>query len=250
MAKAKRTSKKSRRVKKALPRKVAKALHNVRFPDESSSYRSARNRLLNAEIALRRETERVAALRRKLPAGGVVPVDYTFDELGSDGAPRQVRMSELFGDKDTLVLYSYMYSPSMEKPCPSCTSILDALDGSSPHITQRVNLAVVAKSPIARIHEVARSRGWTNLRLLSSTGTTYNQDYHGENAEGSQTPALNVFVRRNGKVHHVYCTELMFAPADKGQNPRHVDSIWPLWNMFDFTPDGRGASWQPKLSYG
>ena len=249
MAKAKRISKKFRRVTKASPRKAAKALHNVRFPNESAAYRSARNRLLEAEIALRRDTERVAALRRKLPAGGSVPVDYTFQELGSDGAARPVHLSELFGDKDTLVLYSYMYSPSMEKPCPSCTSILDALDGSSIHIAQRVNLAVVAKSPIMRIHEIARSRGWTNLRLLSSGDTTYNHDYQGENAEGAQRPALNVFVRRNGKIHHIYCTELMFAPTDKGQNPRHVDSIWPLWNMFDFTPEGRGATWQPKLSY-
>lgn len=250
MARAKRKSRKSGRVKKASLRKAAKALHNVRFPNESVAYRSARNRLLNAEIALRRETERVAALRRKLPAGGVVPVDYTFEELGSDGAAERVHLSELFGDKDTLVLYSYMYSPSMEKPCPSCTSILDALDRSNVHITQRVSLAVVAKSPIARIHEVARSRGWTGLRLLSSAGTTYNHDYQGESADGSQRPALNVFVRRNGKVHHIYCTELMFAPSDKDQNPRHVNSIWPLWNMFDFTPDGRGTTWQPKLSYG
>lgn len=250
MAKAKRKSSKSRRVKKAVRRKGPKALHSVRFPNESATYRSARNRLLDAEIALRREIERVAALRRKLPVGGTLPVDYTFEELGSNGVPQRVSLSELFGDKDTLVLYSYMYSPSMEKPCPSCTSILDALDGSSIHITQRVGFAVIAKSPILRIHEVARSRGWTGLRLLSSAGTTYNQDYHGENAEGSQRPALNVFVRRNGKVHHIYCTELMFAPADKGQSPRHVDSIWPLWNMFDFTPDGRGATWQPKLTYG
>ena len=249
MAKANRTSKK-RRVKKASSRKAAKALHDVRFPNESGAYRAARNRLLNAEITLRREIERVAALRRKLPAGGAVPVDYAFEELGRDGAPRQVHLSELFGDTDTLVLYSYMYSPSMEKPCPSCTSILDALDGSSVHITQRVSLAVIAKSPIARIREFARARGWTGLRLLSSAGTTYNQDYHGENAQGSQIPALNVFVRHNGKIHHMYCTELMFAPTDKGQNPRHVDSIWPLWNMFDFTPDGRGTHWQPKLRYG
>src|SRR5262249_15096288 len=63
-------------------------------------------------------------------------------------------------------------------------------------------------------------------------------------------PALNGFVRRNGKVHHIYCTELLFAHEDKGQDARHVDSIWPLWNMFDFTPDGPGANWHPKLSYG
>jgi predicted dithiol-disulfide oxidoreductase (DUF899 family) len=251
MAKARRKAGKSRRVTKASPsRTAAKALHKVRFPNESTAYRTARNRLLDAEIGLRREVERVAALRRKLPVGGAVPVDYAFEEIGSDGAPHRVHLSELFGDKNTLVLYSYMYGPSMEKPCPSCTSILDALDGSSVHIIQRVNLAAVAKSPVARIHDVARARGWTHLRLLSSAGTTYNQDYRGENTEGSQQPALNVFVRRNGKVHHIYCSELMFAPADKGQNPRHVDPIWPLWNMFDFTPNGRGETWQPKLNYG
>lgn len=251
MAKVRHKSTKPKRVKKAAPRrKATKALHSVRFPNESGAYRTARNRLLEAELDLRREVERVAALRRKLPVGGMVPTDYAFEEMGSDGTARRVHLSELFGDKDTLVLYSYMYSPSMEKPCPSCTSILDGLDGSSIHIKQRVSFAVVAKSPIARIHEVARSRGWTGLRLLSSAGTTYNHDYQGENAQGAQRPALNVFVRRNGKVHHIYCTELLFAPEDKGQNARHVDSIWPLWNMFDFTPDGRGASWHPKLSYG
>lgn len=250
MAKTRRKSAKSRRTKKAAPRaKSAKSLHAVRFPNESKSYRTARNKLLEAEVGLRREVERVAALRRKLPLGGEIPLDYEFEEMSSDGTTRRVRLSELFGDKDTLVVYSYMYSPSMEKPCPSCTSILDALDGSDLHINQRVSLAVVAKSPIARIEDFARRRGWTDLRLLSSEGTTYNRDYQGENEEGSQRPALNVFVRRNGKVHHMFCTELMFAPADKGQNPRHVDMIWPLWNMFDFTPDGRGGTWQPKLSY-
>ena len=220
------------------------------FPNESRAYRGARDGLLRAEIDLRRGIERVAALRRKLPAGGAVPVDYAFEEMAADGTVRQVHLSELFGDKDTLCVYSYMYSPAMEKPCPSCTSILDGLDGAAPHIGQRVSLAVVAKSPIARIQDIVRARGWSNLRLLSSAANSYNRDYHGENEKGSQMPALNVFVRRNGKVHHFYCTELLFAPEDKGQNDRHVDLIWPLWNMFDFTPDGRGATWQPKLSYG
>ena len=94
------------------------------------------------------------------------------------------------------------------------------------------------------------SGGWRNLRLLSSFGNTYNRDYHGENAAGSQLPALNVFTRRGGKIHHAYCTELLFAPGDPGQNGRHVDAIWPLWNLLDYTPDGRGADWYPKLAYG
>src|SRR5205807_3621514 len=103
--------------------------------------------------------------------------------------------------------------------------ILDALAGQAPDVAQRVNLAVVAKSPIERIREFAKERGWRNLRLLSSKGSTYNHDYQGENAKGEQMPALNVFVRRNGKIHHFYNTELMFAPTDPGQDMRHVEMI-------------------------
>ncbi|HVV62823.1 MAG TPA: DUF899 family protein [Pseudolabrys sp.] len=223
----------------------------VRFPNERGDYRRKRNALLKAEMALRRQVEKVAALRRNLPAGGVVPEDYLFEEnaAGLFDSAKKTRLSELFGDKDTLVIYSYMYGPAMEKPCPSCTSILDALDASAGHITQRVSLAVVAKSPIARIRDFARSRGWSRLRFLSSAGNTYNRDYRGETEDGKQLPALNVFVRRGRKIHHYYCTELLFAPTEKGQGPRHVDMIWPIWNMFDYTPDGRGGTWQPKLSY-
>ena len=114
---------------------------------------------------------------------------------------------------------------------------------------QRVNFVVVARSPIARIRETARGRGWKNLRLLSSANNSYNLDYHGESAKGDQQPSLNVFVRRDGKNYHTYNTELFFAPKEPGMDGRHVDSIWPIWNMFDFTPEGRGTDWYPKLSY-
>ena len=116
-------------------------------------------------------------------------------------------------------------------------------------MNQRVNFFVVAKSPIQRIRNVARERGWKHLRLLSSEGNTYNHDYHGEDEKGDQTPALNVFTRRDGKIYHFYNTELMFAPPDPPHDPRHVDLIWPLWNLLDFTPEGRGTNWRPKLSY-
>ena len=107
----------------------------------------------------------------------------------------------------------------------------------------------MAKSPIERIREFARSRGWKNLRLLSSASNSYNADYRGENEKGNQMPSLNVFARRNGKIFHAYNTELLFAPQEPGQDGRHVDMIWPVWNMFDFTPEGRGTDWHPKLSY-
>jgi predicted dithiol-disulfide oxidoreductase (DUF899 family) len=227
--------------------------HKVRFPGESESYRAARDKLLDAEIEMRRTIESVAAKRRSLPVGGEVPQDYVFEEIVGEngtGTKRRVRMSELFAEgKDSLILYSFMYGPEMPRPCPSCTSILDGLDGEAAHVMQRVNFAIVAKSPIERIREWAKERGWHNLRFLSSAGSPYNHDYQGENAKGDQMPALNVFVRRKGKISHFYNTELMFAPSDPGQDMRHVDMIWPLWNLFDVTPEGRGEKWNPKLSY-
>jgi predicted dithiol-disulfide oxidoreductase (DUF899 family) len=240
---------------KAKRKPLSKSLHSKRFPGESAGYRKTRNQLLKAEMDLRRRVEEVAAMRRKLPAGGPVPEDYEFEEgaanLNDTQSVRRVKLSELFSPgKTSLVIYSYMYGPNTEKPCPSCTSILDSLNGTAPHASQRINLVVVAKSPIQRIRAFARERGWNNLRLLSSAGNPYNRDYHGETAEGSQMPALNVFVRRGQTVHHAYCTELLFAPNEKGQDGRHVDLIWPLWNLFDYTPEGRGTDWHPKLNYG
>jgi predicted dithiol-disulfide oxidoreductase (DUF899 family) len=229
-------------------------LHAHRFPNESDAYRSARDELLQAEINLRRNIEDVAALRRKLPLGGKTPVDYVFEEgspdLDSSAAVRQTRLSELFAPgKNSLILYSYMYSSEMPAPCVSCTSILDGLNGTAPHVSQRINFAVVAKSPLERIRATARERHWRNLRLLSSANNNYNRDYFGEDAKGNQRPSLNVFVHRDGGIHHFFHSELMFVPAETGQDPRHVDIIWPLWNLFDFTPEGRGEKWYPRLSY-
>ena len=222
-------------------------IHDVRFPGESAEYRAARDGLLEAEMALRRQTEAVAAQRRALPPGGKIPEDYVFTE-GKDARP--VRLSELFGDKPTLLLYNYMYGPAVARPCPSCTAMLDALDGEAPHITHRVALAVVARSPIARIRDVATERGWRNLRLISSSGNRFNIDYKGETAEGDQRPILHVFVRdTDGAIRHSWASELAFAPTEPGQNPRHIDAIWPVWAAFDLTPEGRGADTHTKLSY-
>jgi predicted dithiol-disulfide oxidoreductase (DUF899 family) len=215
------------------------------FPGESTEYRAARDRLLEAEVELKRHTEAVAAMRRELPPGGVVPQDYVFGQ--DDG---EVRLSELFGSEhDTLVIYSFMYGPEAERPCPSCTSILDSLDGAARHLPQRVALAVVAKSPSPRIRAFALERGWRHLRLLSSARNDYNRDYQAETSDGSQMPILNVFTRRGGEVRHFWATELLHVPLDAGQEPRHVDFIWPIWNVLDATPAGRGTDWTPRLEY-
>ena len=244
------TRRRKKTVHRAVKTTARKPLSSQRFPNETAEYRRARNRLLKAEIALREQVESVAALRRKLPVGGVIPEDYLFEEPVDVMGTRRVRFSELFGQgKDTLILYSYMYGPAMAQPCPMCTSIIDSLDGAAVHVSQRANIAVVAKSPLPRILTFARERGWRHLKFLSSAGSSYNHDYFGEDAEGRQQPALNVFVKRNGKVRHYWGSELMFVKAGKGQHPRHVDMIWPLWNLLDLTPEGRGSDWYPKLGY-
>ena len=213
------------------------------FPNESPAYRKARNKLLTAEMDLRRRVEAVAKLRRSLPLGGEVPEDYVFDE------GRPVRLSQLFGDKKSLVLYSYMYGPKMKAPCPMCTSFLDAIEGNAQHIEQTVALAVAAKSPIARIRAFARGRGWKRLRLLSSAKSTYHQDYFGESGDGDQMPMANVFVKRGKKVLHFWASELLDAHGVDGVDSRHIDMAWPLWNVLDWTPEGRGKSWYPSLRY-
>jgi predicted dithiol-disulfide oxidoreductase (DUF899 family) len=247
-------ARKAKRKTAAKPGSAVGAQHKVRFPGEGRGYRAARARLLEAEVKLRRQVEAVAALRRELPLGGPIPVDYEFEEGAADPGDTQnahrVRMSELFHRDGSLLVYSYMYGPAMARPCPMCTSILDSLDGAAAHAGQRVNLVVVAKSPIQRIRALARERGWRGLRLLSSAGNSYNRDYQGEDEKGSQMPALNVFTRKGGKIYHSWCSELMFVPREAGQDPRHVDIVWPLWNLLDLTPEGRGADWRPKLAYG
>jgi predicted dithiol-disulfide oxidoreductase (DUF899 family) len=240
---------------------------DIRFPAESDEYRRERNRLLEAEIELRRAVERVAAQRRALRPGGAVPQDYRFEGAADGGG--EVSFSELFAPgKDTLVIYSFMFPrfsgdprpgpgvgetarlPLAETPCPSCTSILDGLDGAAPHLARRINLAVVAKSDPTRIRTFARERGWRHLRLLSSRNNGYNRDYHAETADGEQMPILNVFVRDGSEIRHSWATELMFAPRDQGEEPRHVDLIWPIWNVLDMTPGGRGTDPEfPSLHY-
>ena len=227
---------------------MAEPLHPMRYPGESDAYRAARTRLLQAELDLRRQLEEVAALRRELPPGGRVEKDYVFEEAGA-GRRGSVRLSDLFAPgNQSLLLYSYMFGPAMPEPCPMCTCFLDGVDAYAPHLTQRLNLAVVAKSPADRLRAWAAHRGWKHLRLLSSAGNTYNTDYGAETPDGQQLPACNVFTRRDDGIFHFWAAEMLYAPTEG--HPRHVDLLWPIWNFIDLTPEGRGTGWLPKLSYG
>jgi predicted dithiol-disulfide oxidoreductase (DUF899 family) len=241
---------------------------DIAFPGESAEYRAARARLLEQEIELRRAMETVAAARRELPPGGAVPEDYVFQGAAADGSPTEVRLSELFAPgKDSLVIYSFMFprDPGDDRPgpaggqtallkleqgpCPSCVALLDQLDGAEEHAGQHINLAVVAKAPLERILTFAEERGWRRLRLLSSAANSYNRNYLAETAEGAQRPMLNVFHRDDKVIRHFWGSELFYAPTDPGQDPRHVATLEPVWNLFDLTPEGRPADWDEQLSY-
>jgi predicted dithiol-disulfide oxidoreductase (DUF899 family) len=239
----------------------------LEFPGESRVYRQARDRLLEAEAELRLSIENVAAQRRQLPPGGVVAEDYVFEEAADSGG--EVRFSELFAaGKDTLAIYNFMFPrhanddrprptlgetaklPLAETPCASCASFLSSLDGIAPDLSRRINIAVVAKSAPERIRAFAAARGWRNLRLLSSANNGYNRAYFGESEAGDQLPILNVFRREGDEIRHFWGSELMSGPSEPDQDPRHLDLVWPIWNVLDLTPEGRRPDFDfPALSY-
>ena len=237
---------------------------HMAFPNESDSYREARNGLLDAEIALRRQSEAVAEMRRSLPPGGEVPEDYAFERIGPHSRPEKVKLSELFGEHSTLLLYSYMFGPERDVPCPGCTHLLDCIDGAARHVPQRAALYVAAASPIARLADWAHQRGWDHLQLLSTAGNGYNAHYYGNTAsltpamrqargykpgEDWDEPMLNVFAKNGETIRHFWGSELVFAPQDAGPDHRGLDFMDPVWGLLDTAPEGRGATFFPKVNY-
>jgi Uncharacterized protein conserved in bacteria len=218
--------------------------NRMTFPNESADYRRARNALFIEEIELRRHIERVAEQRRALPPGGEATGDYRFE-----GEHGPLDLAGLFGDKQTLVVYSYMFGPQRERPCPMCTSLLGAWDGEARDIHQRVALAVVARSPIERLLAFKRERGWRDLKLYSDTNGNYSRDYHGIDENGGDDAAFAVFTRRDGIIRHFWSGEMGGESADPGQDPRGAPDLMPIWTILDVTPEGRGTDWYPKLDY-
>jgi predicted dithiol-disulfide oxidoreductase (DUF899 family) len=216
--------------------------NGMTFPNESAAYRAARTALLAEEIELRRHIERVAELRRALPAGGDVNGDYRFE--GEEGP---LDFASLFGDKQTLVIYSYMFGPQRERPCPMCTTLLDAWNGEAKPIGERVSLVAVARSPIAKLLAFKKERGWKDLRLVSDVNENFSRDYHAIADDGSDIPGFNVFTRRDGVIRHFWSGEMGDVTADPGQDPRGAPDLMPLWIILDSTPEGRGTNWYPKL---
>ena len=214
------------------------------YPNDSTAYRQARTALLAEEIELRRHIERVAAQRRNLPAGGE-PRDYEFkDENG-----KTVGLADLLGEHDTLVSYFWMYGPQRERPCPMCTSFLGSIDTPARDLVQRVAFAVIGRSPVERQLAFASERGWRNLKFYATVGDDFARDYRGLAPDGNEWPALDVWVKRDGRMRHFWGAELG-GTEDPGQDARGAPDPTPLWNILDLTPAGRGTDWYPKLAYG
>ena len=241
----------------------------ITFPGESAEYRAARDRLLEQEIELRRAMEAVAAARRELPPGGVVPEDYVFQGAGAGrhadrgtalGAVRagqglagdlQLHVPARPGRRTAGARRAGRRRFCRSRKARARRASRSSTSSTAPRSTRRqhVNLAVVAKAPLPRVLTFAEERGWRRLRLLSSAANTYNRDYLAETAEGAQRPMLNVFHRDGDTIRHFWGSELFYAPTDPGQDPRHVGTLEPVWNLFDLTPEGRPADWDEQLSY-
>jgi len=226
-----------------------------RFPGESDEYHAARKELLKAELELIEQVESVAEMRRNLPAGGEIPEDYVFEEGAADlrdtRTVHQVHLSELFSPgKDTLILINAMFAPDHEVMCPSCNCLADTYNATAMHISQRVNFALVTKASIKKLRAWAAARNWRDIRLLSSFGTSFNTDYQTETEEGGQIPSVTVFKKDDeGVIRHFYSADSHGVPG-ANRDPRHLDQFWPLWQLLDLTPEGRGKTWYPDYAYG
>src|SRR5215472_15402341 len=218
---------------------------------ESTDYQRQREELLAAEIALKDQVERVAALRRQLPMGMSMP-KYVFREGPPDLSWNDpidftdVRLSDLFTDgHDTLIVDHLMFAAEDDEPCVMCSMWADGYSAVTPHILQQASFVLIAKADIAKLRNWAHKRRWDRIRLLSSHNTTFNRDFGMEEADGSQNPGLSVFTRTpDGTVYHRYTIGAEFDE----HNNRGIDPYSPVWNLFDLLPQGRG-DWYPNHSY-
>lgn len=217
-------------------------MSELRYPNESREYRDARDALLKDEQELVDKIKAVAAKRRTLPLGGELKEDYVFEWANAGKVGQKVKFSDLFGDKRSLLIYSFMFGPSWDHPCPSCTSLMDGFDRTWYSVSQDTAFVGVAKAPAARIDEWARKRGWSQIPLLSAVGNTFQADYKCQDVKDDdmQWPVMLVFTRRDNKIFHYWATEL---------SSNHVDTVWPYWNLFDFTPEGRPKRDTPPQTF-
>jgi len=208
----------------------------------------ARRALLAREKELTRERDALSAQRRELPR---VALDKDYVFTGPGGAPTS--LLELFDQQPQLIVYHFMFDPSWEEGCPSCSYLADHIDGMLAHLSaRRTALAVVSRAPVAKIEPFRRRMGWT-FPWLSSQHSQFNDDFHvtldetvGSDEynyadaadlrtagkvwiERGELPGLSVFLRDGQTVFHTYSTY-----------QRGLDLLIGTYNYLDLTPLGRG----------
>ena len=216
-------------------------MSELRYPNESRAYRDARDALLKDEQELVEKTKALAEKRRRLPLGGELKEDYVFQWANDGKVGQNVKFSELFGDKNTLLLYSWMFGPNWDNPCYSCTSLVDGFDRTWYQVTRDAAFVAIAKAQPERINAWARKRGWSQMALVSGYHSPYQVDYKCQgDSDDMQLPVMHVFTKRDGKIFHFWGTESMM---------NHVDTVWAYWNLMDFTPEGRPDRDTPLQDY-
>lgn len=226
-------------------------LRQTNLMNESDEYLAKREELRVAELESMRQRERVAELRRHLPQGAAIQ-DYVFDEgppsLDAGDTPvRKVRLSELFTRANrTVVVYHFMYGKKNTNPCPMCTLIIDGWNGVAHHMAQNLDVVIVAAADPALLRAHARRHGWDRLRLLSCGANTFKYDLGSEDLEGNQDSTVSVFTKDNaGTVRHFYTAHPSMSENVK---ERGLDLLCPVYNVLDFTPQGRG-NWYASFNY-
>jgi predicted dithiol-disulfide oxidoreductase (DUF899 family) len=207
------------------------------FSRAGDAYTAQRAALLREEQQLLEHVERVAALRRSLPAGPAIE-NYTFQS--SDGT--EVRFADLFGASDVLIAYNMMFGPSDDVPCPMCTRWVDGFNALAPRVRDTVPFVIFARQAPARLAALAKGRGWTIP--LYSAPQAYSSEVGAQDADGDQEPLVTVFRKDSSGAISLWYSQTATFPDGTF---RGIDLLNPLWGLLDLLPAGRGEYIPPQV---
>jgi predicted dithiol-disulfide oxidoreductase (DUF899 family) len=225
----------------------------MNLPKVSSAeeWRAARIELLAREKELTRQRDAVAAARRALP---MVEVSEPYEFDGADGP---VGLAELFEGRPQLLIYHFMFEPSWDAGCPSCTFIIDNV-GHQAHLHARdTTLALVSRAPIEKLSAYRSRMGWEDITWYSSGRSSFNldfgvtidaghSDYNFRDRTGEpgwvgwsgDMPGVSAFLQDDGRVYHTY------SAYERGVEPLMGTYVWlDLTALGRQEGDGPGMSW-------
>ena len=192
---------------------------------------AARQELLVKEKAATHARDRLNAERRRLP---MVKLNKTYLFDGPDG---QVSLLDLFDGRRQLIVDHFMFDPSWEDGCPSCSSTVDGMPSTLRKSLQSrdTSLVLISRAPLAKLEAYRRRRNWT-LPWFSSYGSDFNYDLGYTDDEGEKQ-GFSVFLHEGEDLFHTYST-----------TGRGVDILLTTYNYLDLTPLGRQEPWEERIS--